>query len=573
MGHDRQELVAGRLSWTDLVPPEWYERDGQPWIPELKRNGVLPPFEKEYFRKDGSRVPVLMGSATFQETGNQGVAFVLDLTERKRSEQALRESEEKWRAVFENNPSMYFIVDAEGKILSVNGFGAEHLGYTPEELIGAPVENLFHNTDREVVRKNAADCLENIGKAITWEVNKIRKDGSTLWVRETARAMLMTGRPVVLIMCEDITERKRAEYLTGQVFETFPDAICVIGRDYRIQRVNPFYERTAGVPAEKLIGAHVADVLGTTFFEHTLKPNYDRCFAGDEITYSDWFNYRTSRYYLSVSYVPLRPVSDRVEAILISTRDLTEHVLASEALRSAQAELAHANRVATMGQLTSSIAHEVNQPITAAVTHALGALRWLRAQPPNIDEVAAALARIVKEGNRASDVIGRIRALIRKAPPRKDMVAINDAIMEVVALTRAEATNNGVSVRTLLADDLPLVQGDRVQIQQVILNLVLNAIEAIRDVSEAERELLISAAKEPDGLLVEVRDSGPGLTPATMERLFEPFYTTKPTGLGLGLSICHSIVEAHGGRLWAGANMPRGAVFQFTIRNQSDAAA
>ena len=172
---------------------------------------------------------------------------------------------------------------------------------------------------------------------------------------------------------------------------------------------------------------------------------------------------------------------------------------------------------------------------------------------------------IVKEGKRAGEVVARIPALIKKAPARKDAVAINDAILEVIALTRTEAANNGVSVRTQLAEGLPLVQGDRVQLQQVVLNLIINAIEAMRDVGEEERELLISTRNEPDGVSVEVRDSGPGFAPETLERVFEGFYTTKPGGMGMGLSICRSIIEAHGGRLWAIPCEPQGALFQFTI--------
>ncbi|SIO17909.1 PAS domain S-box-containing protein [Bradyrhizobium erythrophlei] len=232
--------------------------------------------------------------------------------------------------------------------------------------------------------------------------------------------------------------------------------------------------------------------------------------------------------------------------------------------REVQLELAHANRVATTGQLTSSIAHEVNQPITAAVTYALAARRFLGAEPPNFHEADDALSLIVKEGNRAGEVVGRIRALIKKAPARRDAVAINDAILEVIALTRTEVANNSVAVRTQLAEGLPRVQGDRVQLQQVLLNLIINAIEAMRDVGEEERELLISTRNEPDGVSVEVRDSGPGFAPAALERVFEAFYTTKPGGLGLGLSICRSIIEAHDGRLWASPNVPRGAIFRFT---------
>jgi signal transduction histidine kinase len=234
--------------------------------------------------------------------------------------------------------------------------------------------------------------------------------------------------------------------------------------------------------------------------------------------------------------------------------------------REAQMALAHANRVATMGQLTASITHEVNQPITATVTYALAARRWLSAVPPDFGEVSEALSGIIKEGNRASEVIGRIRALMKKAPPRKDAVSINDAILEVVALTRAEAANNGVLVRTQLAEGLPPVQGDRVQLQQVMLNLIVNGIQSMSGVEDGNRELHISTVSiEPEGVCVAVRDTGHGLRPESLPRLFEPFYTTKPEGMGMGLSICRSIIEAHGGRLWAISCEPRGALFQFTI--------
>jgi C4-dicarboxylate-specific signal transduction histidine kinase len=207
----------------------------------------------------------------------------------------------------------------------------------------------------------------------------------------------------------------------------------------------------------------------------------------------------------------------------------------------------------------------VSQPIAAAVTYALAARRFLNAEPPNFGEVDDALSLIVKEGNRAGEVVGRIRALIKKAPARKDSVEVNDAILEVIALTRTEAANNSVSVRTQLAEGLPRVQGDRVQLQQVLLNLIINAIEAMRDAGENERELLISSRGEPDSVAVEVRDSGPCFAPADLDRVFEAFYTTKPGGLGLGLSICRSIIEAHDGQLWASANLPRGASFQFAL--------
>jgi signal transduction histidine kinase len=235
--------------------------------------------------------------------------------------------------------------------------------------------------------------------------------------------------------------------------------------------------------------------------------------------------------------------------------------------REMQSELAHANRVATMGQLTASITHEVNQPITAAVTYALAARRFLGADPPDFREVDNALSLIVKEGNRAGEVVERVRALIKKVPARKDAVAIDDAILEVIALARTEAVNNSVLVRTQFAEGLPRVQGDRVQLQQVMLNLIVNAIQAMSGIGEHARELQISIDAVPSegGVRVGVRDTGPGLSPESLSRLFEPFYTTKPDGMGMGLSICRSIIEAHGGRLWTTPCDPQGALFQFTI--------
>ena len=228
--------------------------------------------------------------------------------------------------------------------------------------------------------------------------------------------------------------------------------------------------------------------------------------------------------------------------------------------------LAHANRVSMMGHLAASIAHEVNQPVAAVVTNAHAALRWLDAQPPDLGEARQALGDIMKDGNRANDVIGRIRGLINKVPPRHDPLDINQAIVDATTLTRSELLRHRIALHIQLAHELPVVQGDRIQLQQVLLNLIINAVEAMSAVNEAPRELLISSASNAaDSVLVAVRDSGPGLTPESFDCLFQPFHTTKADGMGMGLSICRSIIEAHGGRVWATANVPRGAVFQFTL--------
>jgi signal transduction histidine kinase len=229
-------------------------------------------------------------------------------------------------------------------------------------------------------------------------------------------------------------------------------------------------------------------------------------------------------------------------------------------------ELAHVMRVTTLGEITASIAHEVNQPLAAVVTNANASLRWLSRQPANLDEVRQALERIIKEGNRAGEVIGRIRSLVKRSPPQKEWLNINDTILEVIALARSEVERNRISLQTQLSDELPEVLGDRIQLQQVILNLVINAIQAMSGVSQGQRELLVSSCKdESNGVLVSVRDSGKGLEAERIDHLFDAFYTTKPDGMGMGLAISRSIVEAHGGRLWAKQNEPRGAVFQFIL--------
>jgi len=242
--------------------------------------------------------------------------------------------------------------------------------------------------------------------------------------------------------------------------------------------------------------------------------------------------------------------------------ELTER----QRLRQLEADLAHMNRLSIMGEQAASLAHEVKQPIATARNNACAALNFLDRQPPDLDEVREALGCVVGDADRAGDIIDRIRDHIKKAPPRKDRFDLNGAINEVIILAQGAITTNRVSVQTRLTDGLFPVQGDRVQLQQVVLNLILNAVEAMSSVEAGSRELLISSEQsQTNGVLVAVRDSGPGIGPEHLERVFEAFYTTKSSGVGMGLSICRSIIDAHGGRLWADVNTPRGAVFQFTL--------
>jgi C4-dicarboxylate-specific signal transduction histidine kinase len=266
----------------------------------------------------------------------------------------------------------------------------------------------------------------------------------------------------------------------------------------------------------------------------------------------------------------LRQARDELEMrVQERTKELRQ---ANETLREREAELTHVTRVMTLGELTASIAHEVNQPLAAIVTNGNACLRWLGGTTPNLAEARQAVERIIKDSYRASEVISRIRALVKKAPPRNDWVDLNEVIVEVLALAQNEASRNRVSLKRELRQDLPRVRGDRVQLQQVVLNLIINGLEAIARSKNGARELSVSSdLDKANHVIIAVRDSGAGLDSADPERVFDAFYTTKPEGMGMGLAISRTIIESHGGRLWATANSPKGAVFQFRLSTGDEA--
>jgi PAS domain S-box-containing protein len=448
--YDRDDLASGRLRWTDLTPAEWRDHDER-GIAQLKATGIFHPFEKEYIRKDGSRVPVLLGGALFQGSGNEGVAFVLDLSEQKRAEHALRRSEA-------------FL--AEGQRLSQTGSFSWRVA--TDEITWS--EQLYRIYEFE------------IGVPVTLDLIRTRVHPEDVSLLEKMK-MVVEARG------------------GGNDFEW----------QYRL-----------------------------------LMPD------------------RSIKYLHAVAHA-IRDRDGQLEYIAV-VQDVTARRLSEEALATARSELAKVARVTSLGVLTASVAHEVNQPLSGIITNASTCLRMLDADSPNVDGARETVRRTMRDANRASEVITRLRALFGNRDTTTESVDLNEATREVIALSLGELKRNRVIVRTELAEDLSTVSGDRVQLQQVILNLLLNASEAMSEVDDRPRELVIrTAPDEGDRVRLAVQDAGVGFGPQGVDKLFEPFYTTKSGGMGIGLSVSRSIIERHHGRLWATPNDGPGTTFRFSI--------
>jgi PAS domain S-box-containing protein len=500
----------------------------------------------------------------------------------RRRTAALRESEQHWKEVFEQNPTMYFLIDAKGTILSVNAFGASQLGYRENELVGQPLLGLFLEADRELVQGNLAQCAETPGRSRVWEARKIRKDGAVLWARENAKFVQWgANEPIYLVSCEDITQRKTAEEAVrrSEAYLQEAQSLGHIGNWAQdiasgVISASPELIRIFGLDPEK-------DRLTEKLMRESVHPD-DRAFT-DEVVLRGGrsrvdfeFDHRivrsdgTIRQVHSVAHPVFGDGGGLVEYIG-TVMDVTERLQSEEALRQAYADLNRVSRIAIIGELTASLAHELNQPITAAVTNANACLRWLAADTPNLEEARDAALAIVSDGTRASEIISRTRRLFEKGAPQRELIEVDDVVRETVLLLSGEASRHSVSIRTWLAAGFPEIMGDRVQLQQVLMNLILNSIDAVKEV-EGTREIAIkSLAAGEDQILVSVSDTGVGLPPESADHLFETFFTTKPHGTGMGLSISRSIIAAHGGRLWAEPNEPRGAIFRFTLPRRAEA--
>lgn len=415
-------------------------------------------------------------------------------------------------------------------------------------------------------RKQAEDALKALNAELEERVAQRTEELSSA----------LAGLTAEIAIRQRAEEAARAsEHFLNSIIENIPDTIFVKdAATLRFVRLNKAGEQLLGCRRDELLGKSVHDLFPAPEAEFFDAKDRDVLESREMVNIPE--EPVLTRYGPRVVHtmkIPVLDVRGEPQFLLGISRDITERKRAEAELRESerryrevQTALAHANRVTTMGQLMASISHEIKQPIAASTTNAHAGLLWLRAVPPNLDEVRQAFERIDKDMKRASDVINRIHGLVKKAPPAMQKLRINEAIDEVIALMRSEIAKHGVCVKTQLAHDLPLVEGDRVALQQVILNLILNAVEAMDAVADHARDITIgTGAHSSEAVVVCVSDSGPGLAIDDMERLFEPFYTSKTNGMGMGLSICRSIVQAHGGKLWASPNVPSGAVFQFTV--------
>jgi PAS domain S-box-containing protein len=462
-----------------------------------------------------------------------------------------------------------FVRDMHDVITYWNRGAAELYGWTAEEVIGKVTT---HQVLQTVFPAPLDELVAELVRTGRWEgeLRHTKADGTHVVVasRWSLQRDERQGPLAILELNSDITERKRAEDALrrqANLLEQTHDAIIV----WEFPRTIIFWNRSAeqlyGFSREEAIGRASHELLltehplPTKVFEATLEREGE--WTG-ELTHTAHDGHKIL---VESRHVLVREADGR-RLVLETNRDITERKQTQESLQQAQANLARVNRVMLVGEMTASIAHEVNQPIAAAVTSAGACLRWLAAQPPDMEKAREALQRIVRDATRAGEVIGRVRALVKKVPASTDLFDINDAILEVIALSQSELQKHPVELRTHLSSDVPLVPADRVQLQQVILNLIVNAIEAMSGVVDRPRELVVGSGRsDSNDVYVEVRDSGPGLDLANLNRLFDSFYTTKPDGMGMGLSISRSIVEAHGGRLWATPNEPHGAAFRFTL--------
>ena len=577
LGYEVPELLG--IPMRDIIAPEFREQFDE-YLARVQRNGtdaglmavVTRTGERriwEYhntLRTEGVLSPIIRGMAH-------------DVTERMRAERALRDSEERFRKLVEALPDAIY-VHSKDRIVFVNPACVKLLGaQDPEQLMGKDIVEIIPPDDLAATRHRIQRCSETGTASSATESLLLALDGTPIQIEAAEIPITWKWSPAIEVVAHDIRERKRAEQTVQEWqkrVELAQKAGLLIGLwEWDIAANTLLWSeetyRLLGYTRETFTGK------GQDFLRRLHPEDRSRMEAaiqkvadgGSEFE----AQFRVMRPDGSISWLDTRGVIIRHEPTRVMMGiviDVTDLRTSQQSLEEAKRELAHVTRISSMGELTASIAHEINQPLGAIATDGSATLNWLAMRPPNLAEAREAAKRVIREANRASDVIARIRSLLKKAPPELRSVDANVLIEEVLALLGNELTSAGVVVRTELAADGLALLGDRVQLQQVILNLIMNAIDAMNAITDRPRELLIKSARNHEGMLVQVHDSGVGLDPEKAELIFQPFFTTKPQGIGMGLSISRSIVEAHGGRLWATPGSPHGAILQFTLPKAGD---
>ncbi len=573
VAYSREDLTSGRLRWTDFTLPEWREHDTRV-MEELKEGRTAQAQERELLRKDGTRVPVLAGGTLFYGTPDEGVAFVVDLTERKRAEHAVRERERESALIVDSIPGLVALLTPTGDIELVNRQVFEYFGQTLEELRQWATNDTIHVEDRPRVIDIFSRALAT-GSPYEIVQRFRRGDGTYRWFTNRGFPVRDTNGDVVrwCVLLTDIDDLKRAEVELRRAYDSFADAqrlsktgsfiTDLVGDDHN------WSEQTFRIfgfePGTKVTLQRIQQIIHAddrSSFESMIA----HAMSGVDVT----FSFRIVTADTDVKH--LRGIAHVVEEIegrpmfVGALQDVTESMVAEEALNKARSELAHVARITTVSALTASIAHEINQPLSGIITNAATCLRMLAAAPPDLDGARETARRTIRDGNRASDVITRLRALFSKREFTLESLDLNDATREVVALSASELQRHRVIVHSELAENLPKITGDRIQLQQVILNLLRNGSDAMVGIDDRPRQLLVRTERESgDRVRVMVRDTGIGLDRQSMDRLFDAFYTTKTGGMGIGLSVSRSIIERHHGRLWAEPNEGPGATFLLSI--------
>jgi PAS domain S-box-containing protein len=503
--------------------------------------------------------------------------------ESKREEEAVSENEGRFEILAEAATDGIISIGDQSTIRYANPAAGRLFGYEPDEMLGNTLTSLMPERLRQIHLTSVRRYLSTGQRHVGWravELIGLHKSGREFPIEVSFGEAIHNGRHFFTGIVRDVTDRKRSEEAlraSEQRLQAIVDnttaVIFIKDLELRYVLVNREYERLFDVRRDQIRGKTDFDIHAQDVAE-TLRANDREVIEGGGPTQFEEIvpSAGSTRHYVVVKFL-LRDQVNKPYAVCGIATDITALKQAQEALRSREAELAHTTRVMTMGEISSSIAHEINQPLGSIVNYGNACLRLLKAGSADLTEIATALSAIVNDANRASAIIARIRALSKKAPPVMAALQVRELLADILPLVRHELTRRRIALKTVLPGDLSPIMGDRIQLQQVLLNLVMNSIEAMKKVPEDQRQLFIEAQshvlEDKSFVLITVTDSGIGLKAEDLPKLFQTFYTTKAEGMGMGLAISRSIVEAHGGRLWATPSTDLGATFQFTLPVQT----